>query len=247
MKVEFTPAELERYDRQLRLPRLGIEGQAKLKEARVLVAGVGGLGCSAALCLAMAGVGELVLVDKDKVELSNLNRQVLYGEEDVGSLKAEAAARRLRELNSLLKVKGLALEINELNVEELIKGVDLVIDGQDNYKVRFLLNKACVKLRKPLIHAALYGLEGRLMTIVPGKGPCLRCLVPTEPRAVERVPVVGAAAMVLGALQAAEAIKLIVGFGQLSVGSLLVVDLESLEFLRVQVRRNPNCPVCSGV
>lgn len=241
----LTSLELERYDRQLRIARLGVEGQRRLKGASVLVAGVGGLGCSSALGLAMAGVGRLVLVDRDRVELSNLNRQALYSVEDLGRPKAEVAARRLRELNPEVEVEGLELEIGPDNVEGLVRGVDLVVDGQDNFETRLLLNDECLRQGKPFIHAAIYGMEGRLMTVVPGRGPCLRCLVPSPPPPMERVPALGATVMAVGALQAAEAVKLIAGVGEPMVGYMLVLDLESMEAFKVQVRRNPKCPACS--
>ncbi|RLF17860.1 MAG: adenylyltransferase [Thermoprotei archaeon] len=240
-------SSLERYDRQLRIPKLGVEGQLKLRKASVLVAGIGGLGCASSISLAAAGIGRLILVDKDVVEMSNLNRQILYRGEDLGKPKAEVAARLLKSFNPDVEVKGVFKEINRENVELFVRDVDIVVDGQDNYETRFLLNETCVKFRKPFIHAAIHGLEGRLLTVIPGKGPCLRCLIPNTPPLLRPVPVLGSIAMVMGSMQAAEAIKIITGIGEVGVGKLLVVDLETLDLLSINVTRNPKCPVCGGL
>ena len=236
--------EMERYDRQLRIPQLGKEGQLKLKRAKVLVAGLGGLGSAVSIYLALAGVGELVLVDHGIVELSNLNRQTLYDEEDIGRPKALKAAEKLRRLNSQVRVKPVPEIITKENVERLVEGVDVVVDGQDNFKTRFLLNEACVRLGKPFVHAAIYMLEGRLMTIVPGKGPCLRCLLPIEPPEHEVVPVLGSIPGTMGCLEALEAVKLITGVGSPAIGRLIIFDGEDMSFQELPIKRNPRCPVC---
>lgn len=236
--------ELERYDRQLRIPKIGRSGQLKLKKAKVLVAGVGGLGTVASIYLARAGVGKLILVDNGAVELSNLNRQILYDEDDVGKEKAVEAAEKLRRMNPDIEAEPITETIRGENVESLVSMADLVVDGQDNFKTRFLLNDACVKLRKPFIHAAIYMMEGRLMTIIPGKGPCLRCLLPIEPPELGVIPILGPAPGVMGCLEALEAIKLITGVGKPAVGRLIIFDGEELSFDQIPIKRNPGCPVC---
>ncbi len=239
--------DLERYDRQIRIPGFGIEGQLKLQKAKVLVAGLGGLGSPASIYLAAAGVGKLLLIDKEVVELSNLNRQILHWDKDVSRRKVDSAVEKLRQLNPNISIEGLAVQINEDNIYDFVKEVDLVVDGMDNFKTRFIINEACVKLGKPFIHGAVYGLEGRLMTIIPRKGPCLRCLIPTEPPEVKPFPVLGATPAVIASLQVIEAIKVLTGIGEPLVGKLLVFDGLPMSFYEVIVKRSPKCPVCSDI
>lgn len=239
--------ELIRYDRQIRVSGFGVEGQIKLKKSKVLVAGLGGLGAPAALYLAAAGIGKIVLVDREKVELSNLNRQIIHWTEDIGKKKVESALEKLRRLNPEIEVEGVVNEVNEENVYDLVKKVDVVVDGMDNFKTRFILNEACVRSRKPFVHAAVYGLEGRLMTIIPRKGPCLKCLIPMEPTEISPVPVLGATPAIMASMQVMETVKIIVGVGEPLVGKLLVFDGNSMEFLQVSVNRIENCPVCGNV
>jgi len=243
---KLSPEELERYDRQLRIPSFGEEAQLKLKSSTVLIAGVGGLGSIAAIYLAAAGVGKLRIVDEGIVELSNLNRQILYSTEDIGQPKVLIASKKLMELNPLIEIEAIQERITEENVEELLRGVNLVVDGQDNFKTRFIINKACIRYSKPFIYGAVYGIEGRLMTIIPGKGPCLKCLIPGEPKEIEKIPVIGPAPGLVGALEALEAIKLLTGIGKPAVGRLLVIDGEALSFNSIEVKRDPKCPVCGG-
>ncbi|MEM0204417.1 MAG: HesA/MoeB/ThiF family protein [Nitrososphaerota archaeon] len=240
----FTERELERYDRQIRLPNFGVEGQRKLKTAKVLVAGVGGLGTAAALYLAAAGVGRLMLVDKEVVELSNLNRQILYTTNDLGKPKAKVAAERLSSLNPEISIEALMVEINEENVSEIIKGCNVVVDGQDNYKTRYALNDACIIQRIPFVHASVHAYEGRLMTILPGKGPCYRCIVPVPPPEEGGFPVLGTVPGTISTLQATEAIKIVLGIGKLYVGRMLIYDALEMMFYEVKVERNPECPSC---
>jgi len=245
--MELNEKELLRYDRQIRISGFGVEGQIKLKKSSVLVAGLGGLGSPAALYLAAAGVGKLVLVDREKVELSNLNRQILYWTADVGKTKVESALEKLKRLNPEVEIVGLVDEIGEGNVYNLVKEVDVVVDGMDNFKTRFLLNEACVRLRKTFVHAAVYGLEGRLTTIIPGRGPCLKCFLPMEPNETKTFPVLGPTPAVMASLQAIEVVKVIVGIGEPLVGKLLVFDGERMEFMQVSVNRLKNCPVCGSI
>jgi molybdopterin/thiamine biosynthesis adenylyltransferase len=240
----LTSKEIERYDRQIRIPSFGFNGQEKLRKAKVAVAGVGGLGCLAATYLTAAGVGRLVLIDNGKVELSNLNRQILHWEDDVGRGKVESAVEKLGKLNPHTKIEGKVAEIDAENVYSLIKGSDVVVDGMDNFKTRQILNEACVKLGIPFIHAAVHGFEGRLLTIIPGKGPCLQCLAHEEPAETKPTPVLGVTPAAMASLQVMETIKLITGIGEPLVGKLLVFNGLHMEFEEVTVRKQPNCPVC---
>src|SRR3972149_3452329 len=244
--VQLTPEELQRYDRQMRIPGWGEEGQKKVKSATVVVAGVGGLGCPLSIYLSAAGVGRLILIDKDKVELSNLNRQVLHWDKDIGRYKVDSAVEKLRQLNPAIQIKGLVVEITESNVKELISGSDVVIDGMDNFKTRFALNRACFELNIPFVHAAIYGLEARLMTVKPGKTACLQCLLPSLPPEVKPFPVLGATPASVACLQTMEALKLITGMGEPTNGNLVLIDGQFMRFRRLKVRRNPDCPVCGN-
>ncbi|HDD66702.1 MAG TPA: HesA/MoeB/ThiF family protein [Nitrososphaeria archaeon] len=241
---ELTRSEVERYDRQLKIMGFGRESQLKLKRARILVVGAGGLGSAALLYLAAAGVGRIRIIDKEVVELSNLNRQILYTSEDVGKPKAEIASRRLKELNPEIEVEPLQEKLTDENAESFLKDVDLAIDCLDNFEARFILNRACVSLSKPLIHGAVYGLEGRLTTIIPRKSPCLACLIPRKPKEPPVIPVLGSLPGVVGALEALEAVKLLTGLGDPAIGRLLVIDGYDLSFYWIDVKRDPDCPVC---
>ncbi len=241
---ELSNSDLEKYDRQMMIPGWGREGQRKLKSSKVVVVGTGGLGSPALLYLAAAGVGKLVIVDKERFEFSNLNRQVLGWEEDVGRNKAEAASEKLRSLNSSVEAVPLIEEINEENVDRIIDGANVVVDALDNWRTRFTLNRGCVKNMIPLVHAGIFGLEGQITTIVPRSGPCLQCIVPEPPREIARFPVVGATPAFFAALQVIEAIKLIVGIGEPLVGKLLVFDGWNISFTVTEVARRRNCPVC---
>lgn len=237
--------ELERYDRQIRVFNFGIEGQRKLKSSTVLVAGLGGLGCPASMYLAASGIGRLILVDKERVELSNLNRQILHWSSDVGRLKVESVAEKIVQLNPNVNIEPLTLEINEDNVEDLVERVDVVVDGMDNYKTRFLLNDACISQGKPFVHAAVHGLEGQLLTVLPSKGPCLRCVIPSEPPQETPVPVLSATPGVMAALEVMEVVKLIVGLGRPCSDRLLIFDGYEMKFHEIEVEPSPSCPACS--
>jgi molybdopterin/thiamine biosynthesis adenylyltransferase len=240
----LTPEELERYDRQLRV--WGVEAQERLRRSTALVVGVGGLGSPVAMYLAAAGVGRLVLVDPEVVELSNLNRQVLHWTTDLGRAKVESAAEKLRKLNPHVEVVAVRRRIESLeDAVQLVREADVVVDCLDNWRTRFLINEACVRLGKPLVHAAVRGLYGQLMVVKPGEGPCLRCLVPEEPPQEERIPVAGPTPGVLGALEAMEAVKLLTGYGEPLVGKLLVYDGLHGSVDVIAVRKRENCPVCS--
>ena len=235
--------ELERYDRQIRL--IGIEGQERLKKSKVLVVGIGGLGSPAALYLAAAGVGEIVLVDSERVEPSNLNRQVLHWTRDIGELKVKSASEKLRELNPNVKIRAYSELADERLLEEVVPQVDVVIDGLDNWSTRFALNRVCVKYKKPLVHAGVYGVYGQALLVVPGITPCLQCIVVKEPPTQRPFPILGPVPGLMAMIQVMEAIKILTGYGRPALNKLIVFNGYSMEFQEISVYRNPSCPVCS--
>ena len=237
---------LERYSRQIAISEFGIESQMKLKDSRVTVFGVGGLGSPASLYLAAAGFGYIRLVDYGFYELSNLNRQVLGWEADLGVSKVDAAARKLRAFNSDVVVEALNVRVDDSNVESLISDSSVVVDALDNWESRFVVNKACVKLRIPLVHGGVSGFSGELATILPSRGPCLRCIYPSTPVKEQVVPVFGAVAGVVGVLEALEAVKVVTGYGEPLVGKLLLINGKYMDFTTISISRNPDCPVCGG-
>ena len=245
--MELTSNELERYDRQIRMRNWGEQGQLKLKKARVMVAGAGGLGCPISLYLAAAGVGYLAVVDKEKVELSNLNRQVLHWSSDVGRLKSVSVVEKLRQLNPEVDVEAIPEAITRDNAQDLVRGFTVVVDGMDNWETRFILNQACVKQNVPFVHGGVHSLYGQVTTILPGKGPCLRCILPKNPPEEERFPILGATAGILGLMEALETIKIITGIGEMLVGRMLCFDGENASFTIIRVERKLDCPVCGGL
>ncbi len=244
----LTTAERERYSRHLLLPEIGSAGQERLKAARVLVIGAGGLGSPAALYLAAAGVGTLGLVDFDRVDESNLQRQVLFTSGDVGAPKAERARERLRALNPTLNVVAHATELCAANVRALFDGYELIVDGSDRIGTRYLVNDACVLYGKLLVSAAIHRFEGQAMSYAPGRGPCYRCLFPALTEGVlpncAQAGVLGVLPGVLGAVQATEAIKLLLGIGEPLLGRVLVYDALNLRFDEFRIARRPECAVC---
>lgn len=240
----LTRDEETRYDRQIMIKGIGETGQEKLKQARVVIAGSGGLGSPIAIYLAAAGVGTIRIIDHDTVELSNLNRQVLHWDRDIGRRKVESSAEKLQQLNPHITIEPVSETITEDNVSRLIAGSDLIVDGMDNLPTRYLLNKAAISNKIPFIHGAVYGLEGRVLTVIPGESACLKCvyrgLLPPE-----KFPVIGVTPAVIGCIQATEAIKYIVGMGRLITDRLLVYDGLSMKFTELAVRRDPNCEHCS--
>jgi adenylyltransferase/sulfurtransferase len=228
----------------MRIRGWGEGGQEKLKASRVVVAGIGGLGCPAAVYLAAAGVGLIRIIDREKVELSNLNRQILHWEEDVGSYKVDSAVEKLRRLNRDVQFDPVKEEITEENVRRLIRGFNLVVDGMDNYKTRFLLNEACVKERVPFIHGCVYGFEGRITTIIPFKTPCLTCIYKAVPPEEGAFPVLGATPAFIAALQVVESIKLLTGIGKPLANRMLIISGVDMSVEEITLERNINCPVC---
>lgn len=242
--VELSEKELERYDRQLMIKGWGVEGQKRLKKSRVAVVGAGGLGSPVAIYLAVAGVGELILVDSDVVELNNLNRQILHWDQDIGLPKVKSAKEKLEKWNPNVEVKIVQEEVTKDNVINIIKGAHVVVDALDNFKTRYILNEACVELDIPLIHGGVYGFTGQLTTIVPKRGPCLKCIFPKPPEEKEKFPVVGVTPGIIGSMEALEVIKLITGIGAPLVGRLLIFDGEDFTAEVVKIERNRDCPVC---
>ena len=236
--------ELERYDRQMMIEGWGVGGQERLKASQVAVVGAGGLGCPVSLYLAAAGVGTLVLIDEGRFELSNLNRQILGWVEDIGRLKAESAAEKIRALNPDVDVKAVSEVVDEDNAAELLSDSDAVVDALDNWRTRFLLNRVCVEHGTPLIHAGISGLYGQAMTIIPGEGPCLRCVLPETPPEVPRFPVLGTTAGLFAMIEAMETVKVLLGLGEPLVGRMLVFDGSDTSFMFIDVKRLRTCPVC---
>lgn len=250
MEFNFSEDEIQRYARHILLRELGGTGQARLKTAKVLVVGAGGLGSPLALYLAAAGVGHIGLVDADVVELSNLQRQIAHGTADIGRPKVESAAESLRRINPLVEVVEHKARLEAGNVAGLLAGYDIICDGTDNFETRFLLADACVAARKTLVTAAVLRFEGQLSTFKPHEGgPCYRCLYP-EPPPEGLVPscseagVLGAVTGVMGTLQATEVLKEITGIGKSLAGYLLVWNALDAEFRKIRLKKDPSCPVC---
>jgi sulfur-carrier protein adenylyltransferase/sulfurtransferase len=246
----LTAEQRERYSRHLLLPEIGPEGQQKLLDAKVLLLGAGGLGSPAALYLAAAGVGTLGIVDNDEVDVSNLQRQVIHSTERVGVAKVDSAEQTINALNPDVKVQKYNLRLGPENIMEILPGYDIVVDGLDNFPTRYLLNDASVRLRIPVVSAAILGFEGQLSVFKPYDGPCYRCLFPVPPPA-ELAPSCGANGVLgvlpgtMGLLQATEVIKLILGVGEPLIGRLLMYDALAATVTEVKVRRDPDCPICS--
>ena len=245
----LTADELARYGRHLSLPEVGTHGQRRLKEAKVAIVGLGGLGCPAAMYLAAAGVGTLGLIDGDRVEVSNLQRQVLYGDADVGLQKVDVATRRLQHMNPQLTIDAHAHTLHSGNALELLGGYDIVLDGTDNFPARYLINDATVLLGMPCVHGSVLRFEGRVSVFGAPDGPCYRCLYPDPPppgvvQDCNDAGVLGVLPGLVGVLQATEVIKIIAGLGESLAGRLLLVDGLGLRFQTIRLTRNPQCPMC---
>jgi adenylyltransferase/sulfurtransferase len=240
----LTGEELDRYSRQIMIPQIGEKGQEKLKRAKVFIAGVGGLGSPVSIYLTAAGVGHLRMVDHDRVDLTNLNRQVVHWSGDVGKRKVESAQEKLNKLNPNVTVETLSVTISEENASELISGFDLIVDAMDNLPTRYLLNKKAIEHGIPFFHGAVNGFEGRAMTVIPGKTACLRCLY-RGPVPESKFPVIGVTPAVIGCIQATEVIKYLVGSGELLGNRLLAYDGLNLKFTEFKVQRNPQCEHCA--
>ena len=246
----LSPEQRERYSRHLLIPEIGVEGQQKLLDAKVLLLGAGGLGSPTALYLAAAGVGTLGIVDDDDVDLSNLQRQVIHSTQRIGIPKVESAEESIHAINPDVNVIKYPVRIDGSNILEIIEGYDVIVDGVDNFPTRYLLNDATVRLKIPVVSASILGFDGQLSVFKPYEGPCYRCLF-REPPPAELAPSCGANGVLgvlpgtMGLLQATEVIKLIVGIGEPAIGRLLLYDALGATLTEVRVHRDPDCPICS--
>jgi len=244
----FDPKEF--YSRQIVLPELKPEGQERLRRSKAVVIGLGGLGTISALYLALAGVGHLRLVDQDTAELNNLHRQVLYGIRSLRYPKVEAAAERIGQVNPEVKVEPIAENVRESNVDEVIKGMNCVVDGLDNMRTRYLLNRACTNQKIPYVFGAAIGIEGNLSVFAPPKTPCLECVLPNlDDRYLQTCDVrgvLGATTGIIGSMQAMEAIKLLAGMGDSLKGKLMVCDFRDMFFTTIEIFKRSDCHVCQG-
>jgi len=246
---ELTTDDLSRYSRHLILPEVGMEGQQKLKAARVLCVGTGGLGSPLALYLTAAGIGTLGLVDFDVVDLSNLQRQIIHATKDIGRSKLDSAEEKLKALNPAIDIVKHNTMLSSANALDILKDYDIVADGTDNFPTRYLVNDACVLLRKPNAYGSIFRFEGQASVFATEQGPCYRCLYP-EPPPPGLVPscaeggVLGILPGLVGVIQATEVIKLILGKGEPLIGRLLLVDALNMRFRELKLRKNPDCPVC---
>jgi sulfur-carrier protein adenylyltransferase/sulfurtransferase len=249
--ARLSKEEVLRYSRHLIMPEVGMEGQLKLKQAKVLCIGTGGLGAPLGLYLTAAGVGRIGLVDFDVVDSTNLQRQVLFGTTDVGKPKIQAAANRLRDLNPDIQIDTFETHLTSENALEIMKGYDIIVDGTDNFPTRYLVNDACVILGKPNVYGSIFRFEGQITVFGYPGGPCYRCLYP-EPPPPGLVPscaeggVLGVLPGIVGTIQAAETLKLIIGKGDPLVGRLMLFDALAMKFRELKLRKNPECPVCGA-
>ena len=247
--MAMTDEQIERYSRHIILKEVGAKGQKKLLNSKVLIIGAGGLGAPAALYLAAAGVGHIGIVDADEVDLSNLQRQVIHSTADIGKAKVKSAKESMVAINPDVEVTTYRMFVDASNVRELIREYDFIIDGTDNFPAKFLINDACVLEKKPFSHAGIIRFQGQLMTYVPGEGPCYRCVFKNPPPkdavpTCKQAGVIGAMAGTIGTLQAMEAIKYIIGKGELLTGKLLTYDALKMDFRKINFKRDCNCAVC---
>jgi molybdopterin-synthase adenylyltransferase len=240
-KQMLSKQELARYGRQILIPEWTKAGQRKLKKAKVVVVGTGGLGSPVLTYLAVAGVGTLRVIDDDKVELANLNRQILHWDKDIGRAKVDSAKEKLQSLNPDIEVEAIHEMITEDNVYDLVRDY-AIVDAVDNLPTRFLLNRAALRKSLPFFHGAIYGFEGRATTIIPGKTACLRCLY--QEVIPGKIPVVGVTPAVIGCIQATEVLKYVLGIGELLTNRLLIYDGLSMRFTEVKLKKDPNCCEC---
>lgn len=245
----FSEEQAQRYSRNMMLPEVGAKGQAKLLDARVLIVGAGGLGCPVGYYLCAAGVGTMGIVDNDTVEISNLQRQIAHSTRSLGSAKVDSAKATFEALNPDVSVHAIKERVTHENIMGLLSGYDIIVDGSDNFPTRYLVNDACVALKKPLVSGAILRFEGQVTTILPGEGHCYRCLFEEMPPpglipSCQDAGIMGAISGVIGSLQAVEVIKLILGKGTPLKNTLLIYDALKASFRHVKVPTNPECPAC---
>jgi molybdopterin-synthase adenylyltransferase len=240
----FSERERERYKRQMML--FGDEGQERLKKAHIFIAGAGGLGSPVSLYLAVAGVGTITIVDMDMVDQTNLNRQILHFDRDIGKKKAASAEKKLREINPDITVNAIDVKIDETNAADLVGEADGIVDAMDNYPTRYLLNEVAIAKEIPLFHGGIRGFYGQATTIIPGTTPCLKCIFPKAPP-MEVFPVVGVTPGIIGTVQANEVIKYLLGTGELLTNRLFIWDGMQAHAEEICVERNPACEACGGM
>jgi molybdopterin-synthase adenylyltransferase len=249
-ELDFSEEEIRRYSRHIVLPEVGGIGQKRINRASVLIIGAGGLGSPAAFYLAAAGVGKIGIVDNDVVDTSNLQRQILHTTADVGRKKVESARETLLALNPNLTIVPYDVRLNAGNIRDILKDYDVVAEGSDNFPTKFLVNDACVMTGTPVAMAGIFRFSGQMLTVIPREGPCYRCLIPQPPPpgaipSCQEAGVLGAMAGAVGAIQATEVLKLILGKGEVLRGRLLLFEALQMRFEPIEVKRNPECPVCS--
>lgn len=245
----FTEEQIYRYSRHIILPEVGGKGQKKLLESRVLLLGAGGLGSPAAMYLAAAGIGNLGIIDFDVVDMSNLQRQILHGVEDIGKPKAESARDTIKSLNPDVKVELYKERLSSENINRIFENYDIIVDGCDNFPTRYLVNDACIMMGKTNVHGSIFRFDGQVTVFKPKEGPCYRCLYPEPPPhgmvpSCQEAGVLGVLPGIIGTLQAVEVIKLILGMGKPLIGKLLLYNALDADFRQVKLRRDTNCPVC---
>lgn len=247
--IEFNTEQLERYSRHILLQDVGVEGQIKLLEAKVLIIGAGGLGAPVSLYLAAAGVGTIGIVDNDRVEISNLQRQITHFTKDINAPKVESAKEKMLAVNPDIKVRTYRELLRADNILDIIRGYDFIVDGTDNFPTKFLVNDACVMENIPFSHGGILRFDGQTMTVVPGESSCYRCSfrTPPPPDAVptcSQAGVLGAVAGMLGTIQTTETLKFITGAGELLTNTLLAFNAKTMDFRKVKLSKQKNCPVC---
>ncbi len=246
--MKLTQEELLRYSRQMMIPEIGEEGQQKLKDAKVMVAGVGGLGSISSYYLAAAGIGHLTIVDKDNVDCSNLNRQIIHWTDDIGQGKTNSAIRKLQNLNPNCSIRAIQAEITEVNCQELIGDCTVIVDAMDNMKTRRILNVASIKNKIPYIYGGVHQLNGLVSVFIPQKTPCLECVFPLDTAASDSAPsgILGPIPGVISCIQSIEAIKLILGYKELLTGRMIRFCGYDMRFMEFKIEKDPQCPVCGN-
>lgn len=248
----LTDRDKIRYERNTLVDGIGVQGQERLKNTRVLIVGAGGLGSPISYYCAAAGFGTIGIVEFDTIELSNLNRQILHREVDIGANKIDSAAEKLKAFNADIRIETHPFKLDKTQAQKVIAAYDIVADATDTFESKFMMSDVCVEIGKPLVHAAVLAMGGQVMTIVPGKSACLRCVFGGEPpksayKTSKEAGILGSVAGIAGTIQATECVKLAVGIDGVLINTLLSFDARSMEFKRMRVRKNPRCPACGNI